>query len=61
MTKEEALRDMNKKKTISEWLEFEKEYYETLTKEERDEIGGASFVMTETCGLIRAMGNVKNG
>lgn len=53
MTKEEALAGMYTKKTNEEWLAFEDEFYNTLSKKEIDEIGAAAMPMVEMCGYIR--------
>ncbi|SFK99238.1 hypothetical protein SAMN05216390_10753 [Lachnospiraceae bacterium KH1T2] len=53
MTKQEAIDGMTIPKTKEQWLAFEEEFYNTLTKEERDEIGAGAMPMVETCGYIR--------
>ncbi len=61
MTKEEAIKGFETKKTAEEWLAFEKEYYETLSEKEREEIGTLSMPMVEWCGYIRYIQSRKNG
>lgn len=57
MTVQEAREKMEVHKTADEWIKFEKEFYDTLTKEEQDEVGAGALIMVEICNAIRQNNN----
>lgn len=52
MTREEASKLYQGRKTVKEWLALEAEFY-NLSPEEKDEINGAALPLAEVCGHIK--------